>query len=452
MKKINTHSIFFRLAIMFVISLFVIISLIILTFHFFNQSENLEKAFLSPIEHIQKILEDIDETEQGTAFRPDLQGEDSGQVRLLKQRKKRSFHRFSVSVFDGEKMIYSDKEHDFTLAEFKKESVKVKDFENTATFRNESYLIMTKGERTIIVGNRKRKHRDARPFRYAILQLSLPLFLILMLMYYFIHKLLIPVNRLLPALNELRRGNFDYRIEFSTNDEFQSIIESFNEMASQIKVMFQNNLLLIGNISHDLKYYLTRLKMQVEIDIDDPDTRNSMNEDIDRMTDYIDRTLEVYRSNLKESQFKISKVNVSELIREKYRHADLCISNLEKEVYAELDENYLNVILDNLYDNALKYGVEQQTAPRVTLSLKTVDDTFEISLTNRTSFKFDDSDMKLLFQPFYRVDASRNQEIKGTGLGLFIVRQICDGLGLDINLRVVDGDLFMVIVSGPRCG
>ncbi len=377
-----------------------------------------------------------------------IKKESSGKdIRRSKERW-RYFRRFTVSVFEKDKLVFSDAEHDFTLKDFLQKSKKVKGFENTVSYKNESFMVFKKADKMIVIGNKRRKRHRKIKFKSFTFQLAVLIFLLLLIIYYFIHKLLIPVNKLLPALNEIRRGNFDYQIDFSTNNEFQAIIESFNEMASQINIMFQNNLLLIGNISHDLKYYLTRMKVQVEIDIEDEDTKKSFNEDIDKMTEYIDRTVEVYQANANKTQFKIKSVNISKLISEKYNNADIEIKILENDLITETDENYFSIILDNLYDNALKYGISENSKSVVKLSLMKKNDLFELIIENKTSFNFVQNEMNLLFQPFYRKDSARSQDIQGTGLGLFIVRQIADSLELKTELSIEDGNVFTVKISG----
>ena len=444
MKKLNTNSIFFRLAILFIVTVIVILTIIILSFDYFQESNIDGKLFKTPISHIHKIIEGIEEGKFPEKSSGDYEKKPEGH----KEQHWKNFRRFTISVFDGDKQSCCEGMYNFTLKEFLKNSKPVKGFENFVTYKNNSYLVLRKGKKTVIFGNKSLKMHKRMQFRFVIVQLTALIVLILLIMYYFIHRLLIPVNSLLPALNEIRKGNFKYQIDLSTNDEFQSIIESFNEMASQIDIMFKNNLLLIGNISHDLKYYLTRMKMQVEIDIEDEESRISFHEDIDKMTEYIDRTVDVYQANANKTQFKIESIDISTLISEKYRDADIDIEAFDNGIVINTDENYFSLILDNLYDNAMKYGLENASASTVKLTLKKIDCSFELIIKNRTEFNYEPNEMNLLFQPFYRKDISRGQDIQGTGLGLFIVRQISDSLELNTELSIEDGDVFTVKISG----
>lgn len=86
--------------------------------------------------------------------------------------------------------------------------------------------------------------------------------------------------------------------------------------------------------------------------------------------------------------------------------------------------------LDNLIGNAAAYS---GCGARVIVRLWTEDDRVRLTMEN-TGAQIPDSGIPRLFEPFYRVDPSRNRQTGGTGLGLYIVKTILDlhGAGIEI--------------------
>lgn len=200
--------------------------------------------------------------------------------------------------------------------------------------------------------------------------------------------------------------------------ELKRLIEATNRMQERIATLLQGRTVLLGAVSHDLKTYITRLKLRTEM-ISDPDQEARANRDLDDMTVLIDDALAVARGG--SEQVRTSVVDLGELL------SMLCADHPTIEL--ELPDTSLTLMGDqvalrrlftNLVDNALRYGAK---APKVTAG----------TIGGHVRVLIDDdgpgipiAERALVFEPFYRREPSRSRETGGSGLGLAIAKQIAD--------------------------
>jgi signal transduction histidine kinase len=95
---------------------------------------------------------------------------------------------------------------------------------------------------------------------------------------------------------------------------------------------------------------------------------------------------------------------------------------------ARFNREALEVVLENLLDNALKYSVG---APHVRIESRTVDRTIELRVSDE-GVGIGPDELPHLFEKFYRAPAGEQVSAKGTGLGLFIARGLARAAGGDL--------------------
>lgn len=120
---------------------------------------------------------------------------------------------------------------------------------------------------------------------------------------------------------------------------------------------------------------------------------------------------------------------------------DIKISrSVEKPIMVEADRQRIRQVMVNLIENAIKYGYEHG---KVHIHLEVEKDYVVVSVKDNGP-GIAESDMKRIFERFYRVEKSRSKEKGGSGLGLAIVKQIIDAhkSQIEVSSKVGKGTTF----------
>jgi two-component system, OmpR family, osmolarity sensor histidine kinase EnvZ len=211
--------------------------------------------------------------------------------------------------------------------------------------------------------------------------------------------------------------------------ELRSLISASNAMQTRIAELVRGRTLLLGAISHDLKTYLTRLRLRVE-DIPDMGQQARAMRDIDEMTGIIDDALSLAKGA--PSRRRPEAVDLSVLLRDEVSHRSaqaIRLGDALSQAPAGVtgDPAGLRRICANLLDNAASYAKScdvSLTRNRSTVTLVVDDDGPGIPLADREA----------VFEPFNRLDASRSRQTGGSGLGLAIVKQIAEAHGGTVSI------------------
>jgi two-component system, OmpR family, osmolarity sensor histidine kinase EnvZ len=277
-----------------------------------------------------------------------------------------------------------------------------------------------------------------------------------------------PLKSLARATIAVRRGNFEsYRLdEAQRTTEIREVNRGFNAMAAQLAKLEQDRMVMMAGLSHDLRTPLTRLRLEAEMSVADPDARDGMASDIDQLDQIISKFLDYARPTGREP----SAVDIAELVDT--RMARLSIANdglaklqvnnnLPKPLWILADATDLGRVISNILENARRYGatpgsdpattvVDIEALPRTSNPRGPGGDGIEpgISQDSRVVIRVRDhgkgvspEDLPHLLTPFYRADASRSQVV-GSGLGLSIVDKAVKQMGGRLLLsNCADGGL-----------
>jgi two-component system, OmpR family, osmolarity sensor histidine kinase EnvZ len=210
--------------------------------------------------------------------------------------------------------------------------------------------------------------------------------------------------------------------------EIKTLIVAVNEMRARISELVRGRMLLLGAISHDLKTYITRLRLRVE-QLPDDTQRDKAARDLDEMTRLLEDALAVARGGFASAQRE--RIDLRALLSGMVEDRLLGSTGLRAElggapIWISAEPVALRRLFGNLIDNALNF------APHCVVRLRrdgeaTVfidDDGPGIPQEARAS----------VFDPFFRLDASRSRSTGGSGLGLAIVKQIADAHGASVGL------------------
>lgn len=211
--------------------------------------------------------------------------------------------------------------------------------------------------------------------------------------------------------------------------EIDRVIEAFNRMQARVKDYLLERSRLLGAISHDLKTPLTRLRLRTEMLADDA-LRARMQHDLDEMQDMIASTIEFFGVPHREPERRPFDVNalVGSLADDRREAGQVLeVRGTALEPYRGQPQA-LRRTIENLVENAFRYG------KNVAIEISDSPGTLRI-LVRDSGPGIPDADLERVFEPYVRLEASRNPESGGTGLGLSIARSIARWHGGDVTLR-----------------
>jgi len=150
-------------------------------------------------------------------------------------------------------------------------------------------------------------------------------------------------------------------------------------------------------------------------------------------------------SRLEDGKLKIrkSKINVTEdiinevedaFITEIYENVVVFENRIPKDLAIVSDRTLLVTIFNNLVSNAIKYGVKGGS---IVISAAEADNLVRFSVYN-DGVSIAEEDKSKLFKKFSRLEKEHDKKIKGTGLGLFIIKDIIENLGGSIRVETND--------------
>ncbi len=232
-----------------------------------------------------------------------------------------------------------------------------------------------------------------------------------------------PLRRLVNSVARFATTAVPEPVEQRGAPEIKRLIGAFNDMQERIAGLVKGRTVLLGAISHDLKTYLTRLRLRAE-KIPDEEQKARAVRDLDDMTALIEDALALARgASVSERR---EEVDVAGLIAEEIagRKDERLLLAGAPGTHTDVtgDAMALRRLFANLIDNALRYGKRAKVAvsrDRDALAVTVDDDCPGIPELERAA----------VFEPFYRVDPSRSRETGGAGLGLAIARAIVEAHG-----------------------
>lgn len=225
--------------------------------------------------------------------------------------------------------------------------------------------------------------------------------------------------------------------------EIRQAAAAFNAMQARIRAHIRQRAHILAAITHDLQTPLTRLRLRLE-KVDDAELREKLIGDLTAMQGMVREGLDLARSM--DAAGPMQRLDLDSLIDSVCSdavdaHQDVTV---EGRTNAALMARpiALRRCLTNLIDNACKYGgfAKIRVGREGQLAIIRIRD---------GGPGIPEEEMKNVFEPFYRLEASRSRETGGTGLGLTIARNIAEQHGGKITLKNLPGQGFEVTLALP---
>ena len=258
------------------------------------------------------------------------------------------------------------------------------------------------------------------------LWITVPAIIMIIISLIFLKNQTRPITALAKAAEKFGKGEVIEEFKPSGASEIRQAGLEFDRMRKRILRHLNQRSEMLSGISHDLRTPLTRMKLQTAF-IKDKEISNKLVEDINEMEKMLNEYLQFTSSTYLE---KDELFNLSELLTQtiqKYNNHNISRTIIER-VYFNGRKNLIKRCINNLIDNALRYGknVNMELSKKNTnIFIKIEDDGPGIP----------ENEYDNVFKPFYKIDKGRAETKSSVGLGLSIASDIIRSHGGNIKLE-----------------
>ncbi len=282
--------------------------------------------------------------------------------------------------------------------------------------------------------------------------------LILILVNIFSKKIVKPLELIKNLSKDIANLNFR-KEEIKTNDEIEELAISINSMSESLEgahkeINLQNERLktLISDMAHEIKTPLALIKVYghgIEDGLDDGTYMDIIQEQIGNMDSLVENIL--FLSKIEKKQLKKSSFSLKQKVNSVLKKYKLLIdeANIEFILNINKDEGYniigdeegLDIVLNNLITNAIKYTNNNE----VEIEIFKEDNNIIFSIVNGLEGSSGEN-LENIWDPFYVLEKSRSKELSGTGLGLSIVKKILEKHNLNFGFNVKENKIEFYII------
>jgi signal transduction histidine kinase len=271
--------------------------------------------------------------------------------------------------------------------------------------------------------------RGAPLSRNLFFSLALLLVLLMIALYVTARSITRPLSRLVSAAESLGRNVRQPKLEEKGARELQDAARAFNTMQDRLQRYLDSRTRVLAAMSHDLKTPLTRLRLQVETTLDDPAIQARFGKELDEMESMVRGSLALFRGL--DDDETLAPIDINALVgtlRAEFTEMGADVT-VEGEAARPLmgKPQALRRLLTNLVANAVKFGTRAKII---------VEDGEALVIRVRDEGPgIPPEELERVFEPFYRVESSRNRDTGGTGLGLSIARDVAQAHGGSLVAR-----------------
>ena len=267
---------------------------------------------------------------------------------------------------------------------------------------------------------------QASSIRVFILWITLPTILLIAIAIIFLKNQTRPLIKLAEVSEKFGRGENVDEYRPSGALEIRKAGYEFDRMRKRILRHLNQRSDMLSGISHDLRTPLTRMKLQLAL-IKDTEISKKLSLDVDEMEKMLNEYLQFSKSIFTD---KTESFNISELILstvKRYENNNISLDQTKNNFFVGR-KNLIQRCLNNLIDNALKYG------KNVKIKQEKLKKDFLIFIEDDgPGIHF--SEYENVFKPFYKIDKSRSDSKSSVGLGLSIASDIIRSHGGNIELE-----------------
>ncbi|MDZ4747436.1 MAG: HAMP domain-containing sensor histidine kinase [Saprospiraceae bacterium] len=295
-----------------------------------------------------------------------------------------------------------------------------------------------------------------------VLLMAFPLVLIVLFLAssFAASKAIEPVHQLIKTASGISDSTIGTRLVLpARKDELYDLTQTINDLLARIEVSLMKQKQFTSDASHEMRTPLAAIRGTLEVLIRkqrEPevyaDKIGSIIEQVDRLDALLDQLLKLARMESGGTIVNMEMISLLKVItslEEKWKAPSKGNSisihvHVDEKVMVKGDSLYLEIMLDNLVNNAIKYGRKDG---RVDLTWN--QDTRSLAIRD-DGYGIPDAHLPHIFDRFYRVDASRGSAVKGAGIGLSIVKKLADLQSISLTAVSKESEGSTFTMTFPR--
>jgi signal transduction histidine kinase len=269
-----------------------------------------------------------------------------------------------------------------------------------------------------------------------------------------------PIKNISATADRMAKGDYSVTFTSTEYEEIANLSDSLNYLKDEVKKSDDFQKELLANVSHDFKTPLTMIKayasMIKEISGNDPEKRDKhlqvIIDESDRLTGLVNDVLTSSKISSGLDQLNKKVFNLTEYLYgviNKFGYLQetqgyTFMLDIDPNLYTIADEEKIGQVIYNLLSNAVNYTGEDKT---VYISLKYVCENNRIKFSVRDTGKgISDEELAHIWDRYYRSADAHSRPVKGTGLGLNIVKVILRSHAFDFGVtsKLGEGSTFYV--------
>lgn len=261
-----------------------------------------------------------------------------------------------------------------------------------------------------------------------------------------------PLVEICSVAKRMTQLDMTWKCDSFRSDEIGVLAASLNEMSERLdnalnslqianeqlqrdieneRLQEQQRIVFFTSVSHELKTPITIIKGELEgmiYEVGEYKDRNTYLRHSLKTVEEMEKLVKeiLYAARMGGSDFQVTCIalNISDMLKKCYRrlqgiaedkNIEMFLS-IQPDFYYQGDERLLNKAISNIISNAVSYSPK---GAAVTVTLKN-----GILSVENTGIHISEENLEQIFQPFYRIDKSRNRNSGGSGLGLYIVKTV----------------------------
>lgn len=290
----------------------------------------------------------------------------------------------------------------------------------------------------------------AQIFFYSFIGCLLICFIVL---YVLCRNITDPISEMQEVTKYFAKGEFKHRANEEYDSEYlREFAKSLNKMADELANDEEAQRSFVANVSHELKTPMTTIGGFIDGILDGTIKQEQQRGYLEIVSNEVKRLSRMVVSMLNLSKIQAGEVTLTAkkydvssqifqtllLFEKKINEKNIQIEGLEEmgSVNITADKDLIQQVIYNLLDNAVKFTPENG---KIIVFAKRVDSVTWVRIRN-TGRGVSETEISRIFERFYKVDKSRSYDVKGVGLGLYIVKTIVNMHDGEITASSVPGE------------